>query len=57
MNKKTPNEQKSTTITIRMKQEYRSKLENIAKLNDLSLGNVLRGLVAKASLKEVITKD
>ena len=40
-----------------MKQEYRSKLEDIARLNELSLGNVIRGLVDKATPKEVITKD
>ena len=57
MNKKTPNEQKSTNITIRMRAQDRKKLENIAKLNELSLGNVIRGLVVKANPKETITKD
>ena len=57
MNKKPTNEQKSTTITIRMKAHDRAKLEDIAKLNELSLGNVIRGLVSKANPKETITKD
>ena len=57
MNKKTPNEQKSTNITIRMRAQDRAKLEGIAKLNEISLGNVLRQLVVKADTKEVMTKD
>jgi len=57
MNKKTPTEQKSTNITIRMRAQDRAKLEDIAKLNDISLGNVLRQLVVKADTKEVMTKD
>ena len=57
MNKKTPNEQKSTNITIRMRAQDRKKLENIAELNELSLGNVIRGLVSKANPKETISKD
>ena len=57
MNKKTPNEQKSTNITIRMREQDRAKLEGIAKLNEISLGNVLRQLVVKADTKEVMLKD
>ena len=57
MNKKTPTEQKSTNITIRMRAQDRAKLEGIARLNELSLGNVIRGLVSKANPKEDISKD
>jgi hypothetical protein len=57
MNKKTPTEQKSTNITIRMRAQDRAKLEDIAKLNEISLGNVLRQLVVKADTKEVMLKD
>jgi hypothetical protein len=57
MNKKTPTEQKSTNITIRMRAQDRAKLEGMAKLNDITLGNVLRQLVVKADTKEVMTKD
>tara|TARA_R110000796_G_scaffold70017_1_gene159296 strand:+ start:764 stop:937 length:174 start_codon:yes stop_codon:yes gene_type:complete len=57
MNKKAPNEQKSTTITIRMRRQDRDKLEDMAKLNELSLGSVLRGLLKEANPKKAITKD
>tara|TARA_R110002049_G_scaffold144725_2_gene306979 strand:+ start:149 stop:322 length:174 start_codon:yes stop_codon:yes gene_type:complete len=57
MNKKPTNEQKSTNITIRIRAQDRAKLEDIARLNELSLGNVIRGLVSKANPKETITKD
>ena len=58
MNKKAnPEEVKAVQITIKLTQEDKDKLDAVAKRNSITRSNVLRELIKRSSLCEILDKD